>query len=481
MSQAMTVRLRKRASTINFRMDYQKMNLTEKHKKGLGIFFFFGLLLCVFVLILYCNSYTGLIADDYSYSFSFSSNQRITDASQIFDSMLVHRHLLNGRILMHSFVQLFLMLPHGVFDVVNSLAFLLELILIILCGGVFKKQNWFSLSLCLFVAFSSFLLFQPSFGEVNLWLDGSINYLWSSVLFLGYLLGYLRLCYKGRISDHKIVNILFILFSFAVGSSHEIVGITSIGLFVFVLARLIIKKTRLNAWMFLSFLSNLAGFILILSAPIENKGKLITGSFIENVDFIFWRAMGWMYVARRILPLVVIFIILMLISSFMHAKKEVLEVAAMLLVLSGLAFFPFVFGTYLVGRCAFLTTSILIAGCVVLIGEIADQKRKGVAVVAILTLCLCVGVFPVIIDGVKDIKACFTLSQRIETMILKAKAEGISDVAIPDISNKGVSEICLYNSMCFLDHESHDNWPNVDIARYYDVDYITYSGEDLVI
>lgn len=473
--------LRKCAQITNVRKDYLKMHLTEKQKKTLGIAFFLGLLLSIFVLILYCNSYTGLIADDYSYSFSFSSRQRITDASQIFDSMLMHRRLLNGRIIMHFFVQLFLMLPHGVFDVVNSLVFLSELILIIMCGGVFKKHNWFSLSLCLFVAFSCLWLFQPSFGEVNLWLDGSINYLWSSVLFLGYLLGYLRLYFTGRISDKKIVNILFIIFSFAVGGSHEIVGITSIVLCIFVLVRLIIKKTKLSLWMIFPFISNLLGFIFLLSAPNVNTRKFISGSFLENVDFVFWRTLGWIYVAKRILPLLIIFIVLLVIADFMHVKKEVLEVAAMLLVLSGVSFFPFVFGTYLVGRCAFLTTSILIVGCVVLIGEIVNQKKKGVAIVAILALCLCLGLCPVIIDGVKDIKECYKLSQNIEEMILKAKAEGVSDVSIPDISNKDVSVICVYNSMSFIDHESHDHWPNVDIARYYNVSYITYNGEDIAI
>lgn len=65
---------------------------------------------------------TPMIADDYSYSFSFADYRRIESVGDIVESMAAHRETINGRIIAHSMVQLFLLLPKAVFNTVNGLA-----------------------------------------------------------------------------------------------------------------------------------------------------------------------------------------------------------------------------------------------------------------------------------------------------------------------------------------------------------------------
>ena len=457
------------------------VSINDRTKKCAGIILLVSAIALILGLMLYCNLHTGLMADDYSYSFSFSNGQRITNISQIFDSMRAHRQLVNGRVITHSFVQLFLMIPHVIFDIVNSLVFILEILMVLFCCGAVKKHNWLSMALSVFFAFSCFWLFQPSFGEANLWLDGSINYLWPSVLFLFYLLGFLKLNVAGKISDKTNINIFYILVSIVVGASHEIVGITSVGLFAFTLLRFIVKKMKFNVWMFLSFACNLAGFLFVVSSPGELNIKLMLDFSFENIKFFLWKTMVWIDIANRMLPLVVIYIILFLIAVLMHVRKDILEIAVMLFLLSGIAFFPFLFGAYLVGRNAFLVTDILIVGSIVLLREIAVQKKKGKAIAAVFIAGVFVYMIPVTITGIKDLNASYRFSQNNVETILKAKAEGISVVAIPDISHENVSDISSFCNIGFVGHESIDDWPNTDIAKYYGVENVYYSGVDIEI
>ena len=88
---------------------------------------------------------------------------------------------------------------------------------------------------------------------------------------------------------------------------------------------------------------------------------------------------------------------------------------------------------------------------------------------------------PVTITGIKDLNASYRFSQNNVGTILKAKAEGISVVAIPDISHENVSDISSLCNIGFVGHESIDDWPNTDIAKYYGVENVYYSGVDIEI
>ena len=77
----------------------------------------------IFLLLFVCTHETDLIADDYRYCFSYADDSRIVSAAQIFPSMAAHRHIMNGRVVPHFLVQLFLMLPKGIFDFVNAAFF----------------------------------------------------------------------------------------------------------------------------------------------------------------------------------------------------------------------------------------------------------------------------------------------------------------------------------------------------------------------
>ena len=59
------------------------------------------LYLAIFAFMMIANFLTPLIADDYSYHFSFLTGRRITGIFQIFPSLISHANNMNGRLVAH--------------------------------------------------------------------------------------------------------------------------------------------------------------------------------------------------------------------------------------------------------------------------------------------------------------------------------------------------------------------------------------------
>lgn len=93
--------------------------MTKKHQ----LFCFSGIIAITAGILLILNYFTPMIVDDYNYSFSFSTGQRITNPLQIIPSMLAHYNIQGGRLLVHALAQLFLMLPGWLFDIINTIGF----------------------------------------------------------------------------------------------------------------------------------------------------------------------------------------------------------------------------------------------------------------------------------------------------------------------------------------------------------------------
>ena len=100
------------------------MRLIQSKKLIIAVYIFVSL------AIVLVSSLTPMLADDYSYSFSYADRTvRIQTLGDIFASLKAHRANMNGRMISHGLAMLFLLLPKAVFNVVNALnaVFLLHL------------------------------------------------------------------------------------------------------------------------------------------------------------------------------------------------------------------------------------------------------------------------------------------------------------------------------------------------------------------
>lgn len=195
----------------------------------------FGVILLIFVSMLILSHSVLLSPDDYNYTFVQGTNntQRVDSISNAIQTAKFFYNNWTGRIIPHVLIGIFRNLPSVVYEISNSIIFL---VFIIFITKVLNKKTSFLSILGVF----GYLAFSMMFGEKFAWISGSFNYLWPCtflVIFIYYFYNYFR--------DEKKLNMLskiaLILFSFIVGFSHENVAFVG-GAFLVCLILFNIKK-----------------------------------------------------------------------------------------------------------------------------------------------------------------------------------------------------------------------------------------------
>lgn len=186
----------------------------EKFSNFIKISAKWGLILLIFASILILNHSVLLSPDDYTYSWVQGSNMERVDG--IDDCIKTGKFLYNnwtGRIIPHVLVGIFRNMNPIIFEVLNTIVFM---IFIILITKILNKKSTFLSILSVF----GYLVFSMMFGEKFAWISGALNYLWPST-FMVILIYYFYNYYM----DEKKLNILgkiaLILFAFVTGFSHE--------------------------------------------------------------------------------------------------------------------------------------------------------------------------------------------------------------------------------------------------------------------
>lgn len=416
-------------------------------------------LTAIFLLMFFCNHETDLVADDYRYCFSYADDSRMENIAQIIPSMAAHRHTMNGRVIAHALVQLFLMTPKTGFDLLNALLFaaLVWLICRLADDG---KPN----ALLLLTAFGCLWILQPQFGQVFLWLTGSVNYLWCGVLCLLWLLPWRTAYLEGR-GRSRAWQIAYLLFSFVVGaySENSTVALVAMALAFLGLIRFE-QKRRSAGWMFFSLAAVLAGFFYMMLAPAESVNKsaemrisVLFSNFIENAGFYlrFW-------------PLLLSFALFYVLAVKKRVDLRVRLLSLVYLFGSAAGHCVLTFAMYTAGRSTYIGLVLLIAANAVLFVPLFETEARPILTV-LCTLCLLVTAYRVAI-GVKDIIRTHALLQYNEELIAACVAEGERVVQVPrPYAETGYSAL---EGLAYLNMEDPADWPNVYMGRYFGADTI---------
>lgn len=178
----------------------------EKFSNFIKISAKMGLILLIFASILILNHSVMLSPDDYTYSWVQGSNMERVDG--IDDCIKTGKFLYNnwtGRIIPHVLVGIFRNMNPLIFEVINSLVFMLFIILI---TKVLNKKSGFLSILSVF----GYLAFSMMFGEKFAWISGALNYLWPST-FMIILIYYFYNYYIGEKDLNVLEKIALILLS----------------------------------------------------------------------------------------------------------------------------------------------------------------------------------------------------------------------------------------------------------------------------
>lgn len=230
----------------------------------------FPIFLCLLgILFFYLLTATPLALDDYDDFFLWNSQKRLVSAGDYFANLYLHYLNVSPRLVPHCFIELFpVWLGKNVFNIANTLMFLLFLCLLCQYARIPLRNNKeFFPSLC-FITCLLFLLF-PGFNDVFLWTSGACNYLWTGVLVLFFLILSEREQQKGAIK-----KILLFLFGFICGWTNEAMTIgVACGLFVYYA----ICSWKITPQRTILFFGFIFGVLMLIVSPVS------TARFFANV------------------------------------------------------------------------------------------------------------------------------------------------------------------------------------------------------
>ena len=257
------------------------------------------ILFIIFISMLALNYLYPYISDDYTYMYKYDNFERIKNISDIFFSMKDHYFLWGGRVLAHSLASVFLLLPKNIFNICNSIMYTIFIYMIYLIGRRNNKDNYNYL----FIIHLLIWFINISFGEVTLWLTGSCNYLWTSVI----ILLFLYLFHK----ENKNV-IIFSILGILAGMCNENFSLSII--FVCILF-VIFNKNYRNKNNYIGIIFLIIGYLFLFLAP----GNFIRAS--AGVNNIITITQKTLYLIN-VFSLLIIFILLL---SYVLYKKNKLK------------------------------------------------------------------------------------------------------------------------------------------------------------
>ena len=409
----------------------------------------------VFISAFMLTVLTPKYADDFAYSFSFATDQRIRSIADIFPSMAVHRVLLNGRVVPHFLVQLFLMFPKAVFSLLNAMETILLLKLSSRCLQTSGKTK----CLILLCGIFGIWLFTPSFGENYLWLDGAVNYSWALAVLMLFLTPYISAWFEMPREKHTLLSVLHIVFSFAAGSWSENGSLA----FLFVAGCLFLgtwkRERKLPVYLMLGICSAAAGYIFLMTAPATSgrAAAMNPSVLITNVQFFLKASFS------HLLVLYLAFAALLVMTIVSKGQKDRI-IFSILLFLAGFgALASFIFAAYFVERHFSCTVFLTVLSCTVLLDELIQRQKQSLlyaltgVLTAVFLLYFTLGTVDIVVANRKETER--------EQIIRDAVSKGEKEVTLTNYFPSTV-----YAVPFILD--APNDWVNMTVASYYGLDTV---------
>ena len=458
----------------------QKSVFSTKSHKAIAIT---AISILIVALLFVLNHFMPMFADDYSYSFSFLTKERITSIRQILPSQIAHYHNVNGRIVTHTLAQFFLMMEEAAFDIVNAVATLALLFLIYFHAcGTFRN---FSISRFSIIAMLLFLE-TPDFGQSFLWTTGAANYQYGILIILCVMIPY-RLQAEGRAVFSSLFSeifaaVIFFFLGILAGWTNENTSVATIAMLIAYMILFHVRSIKIRAWNISCCIGAVIGCILMLTAPGTAKRLDYMGGSGGIVMWIknFIIHSTWLVVHAQLILL----ILLTLICIYMYQKRHLLTDLTppkCLKLFDGWG----VFLIYLLGFLGSVYSMIVSpgfpertwSGPIVLILIAAGNfsclpdlsgipAKIGKTIVIISLLLSFAGTY---VHAFLELRYINNAFQERVAIIETSLENGDRDVEIPCIF--GANTYCGYSAWGDLNLNSSE-WPNDVIAKYYGADKI---------
>lgn len=421
-----------------------------------GRVLFLCCLVLSFALMLSLNAQTPLMMDDYDYSFSWSTGERLSGLGDILRSQAAHYRLWGGRSVVHALAQLFLYWGKPVFNVVNAAMYVLLLLELLSLAGRRKQPHSAAL---LLAAQTELLVFVPFFATVFLWLDGACNYLFGTVLALLPLLIAKSEREGGFFDGGWRRGALALPLCFLAGWTNENTACGVLAVMGLLLLLDMRRGKSVRAWRVAALGAELAGVMLMLLAPgnfARPSAEVSRGLFAQ----LLYRALvvTWCLIRYAGVPLVCAALLFFLGRRRGIAMRG--ERAALLALCALLSAYALVASPQISDRSFTAVTVLALSAALTLLDDWLARSVKGLAPAMALMLSVCFVSGAVAMRDTAAHEAAWTAQL---SCIETAAQAGETEVAVSGIPARSRF------TMDIVLADSPGEWPNSTLSRYFGI------------
>lgn len=415
---------------------------------------FAGLLALIAATMFALNAHTPLQMDDYDYSISWATGKPVSGLADVIASQAAHYRLWGGRSVVHALAQMFLYMGKGVFNIANTVMYLLLLLEIYaLAKPKGKRFCW-----TLLLAEHAFLFFGVSFfGTVFLWLDGACNYLWGTVLAL------LPLCLVPRaLEKTDALSVLSIPTCFLAGWTNENTACGVLAATILLLGYQKFRKEPIGVCANLCVLAQACGAAVMILAPgnFARASSYVYDSMAVEIAARLARITLYMVVYAGVLlaALLLVHALGRAMNVNMRTMRALWFAAAALLCAYAMAASPELSDRSFTGVLALLMVSVL-----TLLGDIDAQSdmfdAAKLAVLPIAALLLAYGG----VQAVREVAAQEAAWGKQIAEITEAAEAGAESVSVQSVQSHS-----RFTMDITLDKDA-EHWPNSTLQKIYGV------------
>lgn len=407
-----------------------------------------------FLFLFVLNRATPFIADDFTYLYSFLTNERITSLTQIIPSMVVHASCMNGRLVSHGIMQISGMLPTWIFDLANAAVFCLVVY------AVSRLAPRKSIALPPVIALALWV-FTPDFGQAMLWQVGALNYLWGVGACLLLLTPFFA-AFFGKETSTPLMILLTVL-AFFIGAYTEVSSFVAIAMGgAMLLVDWVFYHRKPRLWLVLLLVLTCAGYAAMLAMPAELGNK--QGGFdLGSMALRFIRITKIML--TRFSPLLLIWLVLFIRGIRKKAESKRLWLSVIFLLGAVGGGYMLIVGAYVPLRCFVSVPALLCGGCAVLLPEKPERREKQLQ--ALAAGILVAVAIPLLVLGTADICRTGAAFAAREAQIETLKSQGETELRLPVIQAK--TSYSAFWDLRDMSLEDSEDWPNFSMKKYYGV------------
>lgn len=277
---------------------------------------FIGIVSISFITFYIYNILTPLMSDDLLFDKSLYHS-----VADIFRQEYLQYMTWNGRSVLQVILKIFSILPKSVFNVFNSICYVLTMLLIYWNIRGRKVYDSF-----LYVLINILVwFFAVDFAQTMLWLGGACNYLWGIMIILIFITAYRNLMKKSEVKNQIFISVMMFFLGILAGWGNENTSGGAILIVLLFTAFYYYDKRKVEKWMFSGISGMFIGFLFLLLAP----GNKMRGDIMkaqETYSGISALISRGLKVLKAIDKYLLVYIaVIILLGTYFYYKKYKLE------------------------------------------------------------------------------------------------------------------------------------------------------------